>query len=174
MKLSKLFTKTLKTNPADETAINAQLLIRGGFVSKVMAGVYEYMPLGWRVLQKINNIIREELNKIGADELYLSVFQDRETWQATGRWDSAKEVMYQFKDTTGKEYGLGFTHEEPLTATARHYINSYKDLPKAVYQIQTKFRNEARAKSGLLRGREFLMKDLYSFHTTQEDLDQYY
>ena len=174
MRLSKLFTKTLRETPSDETAVNAQLLIRGGFIAKVMAGVYEYMPLGLRVLNKINNIIREELDKTGAEELYLSVLQNKETWSTTGRWDEAKEVMYQFKDSTGREQGLGFTHEEPLTATARHFIQSYKDLPRAVYQIQTKFRNEPRAKSGLLRGREFLMKDLYSFHATQNDLDRYY
>ena len=104
----------------------------------------------------------------------MSVFQNKDTWAATGRWESAKEVMYQFKDATGKDLGLGFTHEEPLTSAARHFISSYKDLPKSVYQIQTKFRREERAKSGLLRGREFLMKDLYSFHSTQEDLDEYY
>ncbi len=174
MRFSELFTKTLKEAPSDETAVNAQLLIRGGYISKVMAGVYEYLPLGFKVLNKINNIIREEMNAVGGQELHMSVFQNKETWAATDRWNSAKEVMYQFKDDAGKEYGLGFTHEEPLTAVARHFIQSYKDLPKAVYQIQTKFRNEARAKSGLLRGREFLMKDLYSFHTTQEDLDGYY
>ena len=174
MKFSQLFTKTLKEAPSDETAVNAQLLIRAGFISKVMAGVYEYMPLGLRVLEKINTIIREEINAIGGQELQMSVFQNKETWSATGRWESAKEVMYQFKDMNDKEYGLGFTHEEPLATSAKHFISSYKDLPKAVYQIQTKFRNEPRAKSGLLRGREFLMKDLYSFHTTQEDLDLYY
>ncbi len=174
MKFSNLFTKTLKDAPTEETAVNAQLLIRGGFISKVMAGVYEYMPLGLRVLNKINSIIREEMNATGAQELFMSVFQNKEVWAKTGRWESAKEVMYQFKDEGGKDYGLGFTHEEPLTAAARHFINSYKDLPKAVYQIQTKFRNEARAKSGLLRGREFLMKDLYSFHVTEADLESYY
>ena len=174
MKFSQSFTKTLKHAPTEEVAVNAQLLIRAGFISKVMAGVYEYLPLGFRVLNKINNIIREEMDAIRGQELSMSVFQNKETWSTTGRWESAKEVMYQFKDDNGKEYGLGFTHEEPLAATARHFVSSYKDLPKAVYQIQTKFRNEARAKSGLLRGREFLMKDLYSFHTTQEDLDPYY
>ncbi|OGM99268.1 MAG: prolyl-tRNA synthetase [Candidatus Yanofskybacteria bacterium RIFCSPLOWO2_01_FULL_41_34] len=174
MKLSKLFTKTLREAPSDETAKNARLLIRGGFVSKVMAGVYEYLPFGLRVLNKINNIIREEMDVVGGQELNMSVFQNKEIWQATGRWDSAKEVMYQFKDNFNKDQGLGFTHEEPIAATARHFISSYKDLPKAVYQIQTKFRNEARAKSGLLRGREFLMKDLYSFHADQNDLDEYY
>ncbi|MBI4117130.1 MAG: prolyl-tRNA synthetase [Parcubacteria group bacterium] len=174
MKLSKLFTKTLREAPKDEESVNAKLLIRGGFVSKVMAGVFEYMPLGWRVLDKINGIIREEMNAIGGQEIFMSVFQDPAVWSLTDRWDEASKVMYQFKDNAGREYGLGFTHEEPLTAAASRYIVSYKDLPKAVYQIQTKFRNEPRAKSGLLRGREFLMKDLYSFHATQENLDDYY
>lgn len=174
MKFSQLFTKTIKEAPSDETAINAKLLIKGGFISKVMAGVYEYMPLGWRVLSKINNIIRDEMNAAGGQEIFMSVFQSKDVWSATGRWDSAKEVMFQFKDSSQREVGLGFTHEEPLTVAARHFINSYKDLPKAVYQIQTKFRNEQRAKSGLLRGREFLMKDLYSFHATTDDLDDYY
>jgi len=174
MRQSQLFTKTLKDAPADETAINAKLLIRGGFVHKVMAGVYAYLPLGQRVLERINTIIREEMNATGAQELSMTVFQNKETWAATGRWDSAKEVMYQFKDSRGSDVGLGWTHEEPLTAIAVHHINSYRDLPKAVYQIQTKFRNEPRAKSGILRGREFLMKDLYSFHASHESLDEYY
>src|SRR3989344_2965150 len=174
MKFSQLFTKTIKEAPTDETAINAKLLIRGGFIAKVMAGVYEYMRVGLRVLNKINGIIREEMDSVGGQEIFMSVLQNKENWNTTGRWESAKDVMYQFKDDAGKEYGLGFTHEEPLTATAGHFINSYKDLPKAVYQIQTKFRNEARAKSGLLRGREFLMKDLYSFQTRQEGLYPYF
>lgn len=174
MKLSQLFTKTLREPPKDEESTNAKLLIRAGFISKVMAGVYEYMPLGWRVLNKIKNIIREEIDAIDGQEIFMSVFQDPAVWAMTDRWNEAAGVMYQFKDNIGKEYGLGFTHEEPLTVDASRYINSYKDLPKAVYQIQTKFRNEPRAKSGLLRGREFLMKDLYSFHTTQEDLNVYY
>ena len=174
MRLSQLFTKTIKEVPADEEAANAQLLIRAGFISKVIAGVYNFMPLGLRVLDKVNNIIREEMNATGAYELHMSVLQNKSTWDATGRWDSAKEVMYQFKDTSGKDMGLGWTHEEPLTEAAKHYISSYRDLPKAVYQIQVKFRNEPRAKSGLLRGREFLMKDLYSFHATKEDLEKYY
>lgn len=154
--------------------MNAQLLTRGGFVHKVMAGVYEYLPLGLRVLDRINTIIREEMDATGAQELYMSVLQNKETWMKTQRWDSAREVMYQFTDASGHETGLGWTHEEPLTELARHHISSYKDLPKKVYQIQTKFRNEPRAKSGLLRGREFLMKDLYSFHTDEADLDEYY
>jgi prolyl-tRNA synthetase len=174
MRISQSFSKTIREVPADETAVNAKLLIKAGFITKVMAGVYEYMPLGNRVLNKINNIIREEMNAVGGQELFMSVMQSRETWMTTGRWDSANDVMYQFKDSAGHHFGLGFTHEEPLTAAASRFISSYKDLPKAVYQIQTKFRNEERAKSGLLRGREFLMKDLYSFHAEEEDLDEYY
>ncbi|HEX9503203.1 MAG TPA: aminoacyl--tRNA ligase-related protein [Patescibacteria group bacterium] len=174
MKQSELFTKTLREAPKDEQAVNAQFLNRAGFVHKVMAGVYEYLPLGYSVLQKINQIIREEMNAIGGQELHMSILQNKETWAATGRWTSAADVMYQFEDASGKQMGLGWTHEEPLTVIAKHYISSYKDLPKAVYQIQTKFRNEPRAKSGVLRGREFLMKDLYSFHASQEDLDRFY
>lgn len=174
MRFTELFTKTLRDAPADETAVNAQLLIRGGFIHKIAAGVYVYLPLGLRVLDRINDIIRDEMNATGAQELHMSVLQNKETWMTTNRWDSARDVMYQFKDASGHETGLGWTHEEPLTELARHHINSYKDLPRAVYQIQTKFRNEPRAKSGLLRGREFLMKDLYSFHATEENLDEYY
>lgn len=174
MRQSRLFSKTLRTFPKDEQSTNAQLLIRGGFISKVMAGVYEYLPLGLRVLDRINAVIREEMNATGAEELYLSVLQNKETWETTGRWTTAREVMYQFKDAAGKDTGLGWTHEEPITEIARHFISSWRDLPKAVYQIQTKFRNEPRAKAGLLRGREFLMKDLYSFHADEKDLDRYY
>jgi len=174
MKLSELFTKTLREVPTDEEAINAKLLIQGGFVSKVMAGVFEYLPLGFRVLSKINNIIREEMNNINAQEIFMSGLQNKETWKATDRWDKVSEVMYQFKDNSKKDIGLAFTHEEPITITAKHFINSYKDLPKAVYQIHTTFRDEPRAKSGLLRGKEFIMKDLYSFHTDEKSLDDYY
>ncbi len=171
---SELFTKVERNAPKDEVALSAKLLSRAGFVSKVMAGVYEYMPLGLRVLNKINAVIRDEMDKTGAQELFMSVLQNKETWAKSGRWETAKGVMYQFKDASDKEIGLGWTHEEPLTAVAKRYINSYKDLPRAVYQIQTKFRNEPRAKSGLLRSREFLMKDLYSFHASEECLDKYY
>ncbi|MFH1193189.1 MAG: aminoacyl--tRNA ligase-related protein [Candidatus Jorgensenbacteria bacterium] len=174
MRQSRLFTKTLRAAPKDEESANAQLLVRGGFIAKVMAGVYEYLPLGLKVLDKINAVIRDEMNGTGAEELFLSVLQSKDTWTATGRWESAKEVMYQFKDAAKHDVGLGWTHEEPITALARHFITSYQDLPRAVYQIQTKFRNEARAKSGLLRGREFLMKDLYSFHADEKDLNEYY
>jgi len=171
---SRLFSKTERHAPKDEISRNAQFLIRGGFIHKVMAGVYEYLPLGLRVLDKVNGIIREEINSTGAEELMMSILQNKETWATTERWKTAADIMYQFKDSTGKELGLGWTHEEPLTVVAKHFIQSYADLPKAVYQIQTKFRNEPRAKSGLLRGREFLMKDLYSFHADHKDLDSYY
>jgi len=178
MRQSQLFTKTLKTMPKDEEAINAQLLIRGGFVRKLAAGVYTHLPLGWRVLHKINQIIREEMNAIGGQELLMPTLVPKEYWEKSKRWDT--EVMYKLSVSNEKErasaenFGLGWTHEEVITYLATHFINSYKDLPLAVYQIQTKFRNEPRAKSGLLRGREFMMKDLYSFHTTKEDLDGYY
>jgi prolyl-tRNA synthetase len=171
---SELFTKVERNAPKDEVALSAKLLERAGFVSKVMAGVYEFMPLGLRVLNKINAIIRDEMDKTGAQEIFMSVLQSKETWSRSGRWETARDVMYQFKDAGGREVGLGWTHEEPITVVAKKYISSYRDLPKAVYQIQTKFRNELRAKSGLLRSREFLMKDLYSFHASEESLNEYY
>lgn len=171
---SRLFGKTLRDNPKDEVSKNAILLERGGFVYKTMAGVYDYLPLGLRVLKKIEAIIREEMNAIGGQELFLSAFQPRERWEKTGRWESAKEVMYQLKDHSGRSLGLGFTHEEAVAEIATCSIFSYKDLPLYVYQIQTKFRDEPRAKSGLVRGREFLMKDLYSFHTDEKDLERFY
>ncbi|RME57884.1 hypothetical protein D6779_07710 [Candidatus Parcubacteria bacterium] len=174
MRQSLLFSKIEKHDPKDEAARNARLLIRGGFIAKVMAGVYDYLPLGLRVVKKITAIVREEMNALGAEELSLSVLQDKQHWMHTGRWDLAKEVMYQFTDARGKEIGLGWTNEEPITALAKRFISSYKDLPRAVYQIQLKFRNEPRAKSGLLRGREFTMKDLYSFHADSNDLDRFY
>ena len=175
MRQSQLFGKTLRESPKDEVSVNAQLLERGGFVYKTMAGVYDYLPLGWRVLNKINQVIREEMNAIGGQELLLSAMQPRERWEKTGRWQTlGEEVMYQFKDRSDRELGLAPTHEEALAEIALRTISSYKDLPLYVYQIQTKFRSELRAKSGLMRGREFVMKDLYSFHTDKKDLDRYY
>ncbi|MDP3710263.1 MAG: aminoacyl--tRNA ligase-related protein [bacterium] len=172
---SKIFSKTLREDPKDEVSTNAKLLERGGFIYKTMAGVYDFLPLGWRVLNKINNIIREEMNAVGGQEIFLTAMQPRERWEKTGRWKLlGEEVMYQFKDRFGHEVGLASTHEEAVTEIATRFIQSYKDLPLAVYQIQTKYRSESRAKSGLIRGREFLMKDLYSFHATTEDLDRYY
>lgn len=169
---SQLFSKTLKTFPKDEESVNAKFLIRAGFIKKTSAGVYSYLPLGWRVLSKINNIIREEMNAIAGQELLMPALVAKEYWEKTGRWKV--EAMYKLKSIYGEEYGLGWTHEEIITDLARQLISSYQDLPLALYQIQTKFRQEARPKSGLLRGREFWMKDLYSFHTNQDDLEKYY
>ena len=172
MRQSKLFGKTIKEVPKDETSVNAQLLLRGGFVDKSMAGVYNYLPLGLRTLRKIENIIREEMNAIGGQEILMPALQKKEDWKITGRWEI--DVMMKVKTFFDKEYGLGWTHEEVVTPLAKKYIKSYKDFPFSVYQIQTKFRSEKRAKSGILRGREFSMKDLYSFHTDEKDLDKYY
>ncbi|MBI3305315.1 hypothetical protein HYZ80_03275 [Candidatus Parcubacteria bacterium] len=174
MRQSILFGKTTRQNPKDEVSVNAQLLVRGGFVAKVMAGVYAFLPLGLRVLERINTIIREEMNAIGGQELLLSALQSKDLWVKTGRWETLRDVMYQFKDSSDRELGLGITHEEPLAEVAKNSIRSYKDLPLYLYQIQLKFRNEPRAKSGLIRLREFFMKDLYSFDRNQAGLDAYY
>jgi prolyl-tRNA synthetase len=167
---SQLFAKTRKEAPRDEEAKNAKLLIRAGFVEKLSAGVYAYLPLGWRVIERINAVIRYEMKAIGAEELMMPSLVAREYWQKSNRWET--DVMYKVGE--GNAFGLGWTHEEVITALALHSISSYQDLPCAVYQIQTKFRNEPRARSGLIRGKEFIMKDLYSFHTDLEDLNGYY
>lgn len=172
MRQSLLFSKTRREAPQDEVAANANLLIKAGFIAKELSGVYSYLPLGWRTLQKINGIIRREMEKLGAEEVFLSVFQKRESWQTSGRYELP--VWFKTKLANENEIGLGWTHEEAIATIARDHLRSYKDLPKAVYQIQTKFRNEERAKSGLLRGREFLMKDMYSFHADADDLDKFY
>jgi prolyl-tRNA synthetase len=175
MRQSRLFTKTRREAPKDEVAKNAQLLIRGGFVHKELAGVYSLLPLGLRVLQKINALIEREMQTLGALPLHLSALQDPAPWQASGRWsDEDLDVWFKTKLKNESELGLAPTHEEPLTALMREFIKSYRDLPVAVYQIQTKFRNELRAKSGLIRGREFLMKDLYSFHASEASCDEFY
>jgi len=175
MRQSHIFTKTRREAPKDEVAKNAQLLIRAGFIHKEMAGVYSYLPLGLRTLNKIVGIIREEMNAIGGQEVHLTALQDKALWEKTGRWNDAV-VDDWFKTTfkSGAEVGLGFTHEEPLTALMKNHIRSFRDLPQAVYQFQTKFRNEKRAKSGILRGREFLMKDLYSFNVDEKTHNEYY
>ncbi len=173
MKQSQLFTKTRREAPKDEVSKNAQLLIRAGYVHKEMAGVYSFLPLGLRVFKKIEGVIRDEMNKIGGQEVFLAALHPKENWVATGRWDGL-DVLFKLKDAAEHEYALGATHEEIITPLAKEYISSYRDLPFATYQIQNKFRAELRAKSGILRGREFVMKDLYSFHASQEDLDQYY
>jgi prolyl-tRNA synthetase len=173
MRQSQLLSKTLKDISKDEVSLNAQLLLRAGFVDKLMAGVFSYLPLGLRVLTKIENIIREEMNLIGAQEILMPALHPRENWDITERWDVV-DVLFKLKGAGEKDLALGATHEEIVTPLVQKFVFSYKDLPQAVYQIQTKFRNEPRAKSGLLRGREFRMKDLYSFHTSQEELDDYY
>lgn len=173
MRQSKLFTRTKKEVPADEVSRNAEFLIRGGFIHKEMAGVYSYLPLGLRVLKNIENIIREEMNKVGGQEVLMSSFQPKENWEKTGRW-SAMDDLYKVPDSSGREVALGPTHEEIVVPILKNYVTSYKDFPLAIYQIQNKFRMELRAKSGLLRGREFIMKDMYSFHTSQEDLEDFY
>lgn len=175
MKQSLLFGKTTKTAPKDEVSRNAELLIRAGFIDKLMAGVYSYLPLGLRALDKIKNITRQEINGLGGQEILMPALHPRALWEETGRWsDPGTTVMFQFKGREDKEYGLGWTHEEVVVDIARKRVSSYKDLPFSLYQIQDKFRDEPRAKSGLLRGREFSMKDLYSFHATEEDLLNFY
>ena len=174
VRYSKLFGKSLRDAPTGETSKNAKFLIKGGFVTKHMAGVYNLLPLGLRVVSKISNIIREEINSIDGQEVFMTVLQPKELWDETGRWDKLKGAMYQMKDSSGKDVGLGFTHEEPMISTARARAKSYKDLPIYLYQIQTKFRDEPRPRSGLIRGREFMMKDLYSFTSSKEELDKYY
>ncbi len=175
MRVSQLFTKTQKQAPADEVSKNAQLLIRAGYIHKEMAGVYTFLPLGLKVLDNICQVIREEMNAIGGQELKLTALQDPAIWQITDRWDDDKvDVWFKTRLKNGSEIGLGPTHEEPLIRAVRPFVKSYKDLPFLAYQIQTKFRNEVRAKSGVMRGREFLMKDLYSFARNEDEHDELY
>lgn len=175
MRRSQLFIKTRKDAPSDEVSKNAQLLIRAGYVYKVMAGVYAYTPLGIRVLENIKQIVREEMNAIAGCELIMSSLQKPETWEETGRWsDEAVDVWFKTSLKDGTEVGLAWSHEEAIVEMMKQHITSYKDLPQSVYQFQTKFRNELRSKSGIMRGREFVMKDMYSVHTSQEDMDKYY
>lgn len=175
MKQSKLFSKTRREAPKDEVSKNAELLIRAGFIYKDMAGVYTFLPLGLRVLNKISNIIREEMNKLGAEEMLLTSLQDKKVWEKTGRWsDDVVDNWFKTKLKNDTELGLGFTHEEPLTRLMKDYIRSFRDLPLYVYQIQTKFRNEARAKSGIMRMREFYMKDMYSFSKDNAQHEEFY
>ena len=175
MRQSQLFTKTRKEAPADEVAKNAQLLIRAGFIYKNMAGAYTFLPLGWRVINKINAIIREEMDAIGGQEMYMPSLQDPELWKKTDRWsDDLVDVWFKSELKAGGEIGFAWTHEEVVTDIMRQYVSSYKDLPLFAYHIQTKFRNEIRAKSGIMRTREFAMKDLYSFCATEEQHNAFY
>lgn len=175
MRQSQLFTKTRREAPKDEVSKNAQLLIRAGYVHKEMAGAYSYLPLGYRVLQNIITVIREEMNKIGGQEVLMTTLQEPKHWETTGRWsDKAVDVWFKTELKSGGELGLAPTHEEPLTNLMREHIASYRDLPTYVYQFQNKFRNELRAKSGIMRSREFIMKDLYSFSRSEEEFRQFY
>lgn len=173
MKQSELFVKTLRDDPKDEVSVNAKLLIRAGFIDKLMSGVFTLLPLGFKVVKKIENIIREEMENLGAFEIFMPALHPKENWEATGRWDSMDD-LYKISDKSGREFALGPTHEEIITPLVKKFIQSYRDLPFSAFQFQDKFRMELRAKSGILRGREFMMKDLYSFHLSEADLDSFY
>jgi len=175
MRQSQLFTKTRREAPTDEVSKNAQLLIRAGYVSKEMAGVYAYLPLGLKVQEKIKQIVREEMDNLGGQELLMTVLQDKETWQKTDRWDDKiVDIWFKTKLKNDTEVGLAWSHEEPIGKMMKNYISSYKDLPVYVYQFQNKMRNETRAKSGVMRGREFVMKDAYSFCRGEDDHNEIY
>lgn len=173
MKYSSNFAKTSKTAPADADSANAKFLIQAGFVDQTMAGVYTWLPFGLAVLKKVEQIVREEMNALGALEIFMPSLHPKEFWEATNRWDHV-DILFKIHSQTDKDYALGASHEEVVTPLAKKFIESYKNLPFATYQINTKFRDELRAKSGVLRGREFRMKDMYSFHTSQEDLSAFY
>lgn len=175
MRSSQLFTKTSKTVPADETAKNAQLLIQAGFIYKVMAGVYAYTPLGLKVVENIKQIVREEMNAVQGQELIMTNLQPRDTWETTGRWDDEiVDIWFKTKLKDETEIGLAWSHEEPIIEMMKQFLHSYKDMPVSVYQFQTKLRNELRAKSGVMRGREFIMKDMYSMSIDVAQHDAYY
>lgn len=175
MRVTEIFTKTSKTAPGDEVAKNAQLLIRAGFVHKEMAGVYAYLPYGLRVVEKIKQVVREEMNAIRSNELIMTGLQRKDVWEKTGRWsDEVVDIWFKTKLQDDTELGLGWSHEEPIVEMLKGHVQSYKDLPVSLYQFQTKMRNELRAKSGIMRGREFVMKDMYSFHDSAEALEAYY
>lgn len=169
-----VFPKTRRSDPKDAVAVNHKLLVRGGFIDQLMAGSWTLLPLGWRVVSKINQIIREEMDTTGALEMLMPLMHPKEVWAETGRWNSANEIMYKLKDTREKDLVLAFTHEEVVLDLVRKHIQSYLDLPIKIYHFSTKFRNETRATGGILRGREFMMKDLYSIHASEEDFWNYY
>lgn len=170
---SKLFCKTTKNKTSGTESASHDLLVRAGYIDQLMAGVYSFLPLGFLVLKNIENIIRENMNALGGQEILMPVLQPKENWQKTGRWEGL-DILFKVKGSGDKEYALGPTHEEVVSPLAKKVVFSYRDLPFYLFQIQTKFRDELRAKSGILRTREFLMKDLYSFHANQADLDDYY
>jgi prolyl-tRNA synthetase len=175
MRQSQLFTKTRKEAPSDETSKNAQLLIKGGFIHKEMAGVYSMLPLGFKVMNKIKKIIAEEMEKLGSQEIIMSTLQPRDIWEKTDRWSSEKvDIWFKTELKNGNQIGLGWSHEEPITNMVKDHIASYKDLPVFVHQFQNKLRNEERAKSGVMRCREFVMKDMYSYTTSEEQHMDFY
>ncbi|MFI5270775.1 MAG: proline--tRNA ligase [Candidatus Saccharimonadales bacterium] len=175
MRLSKQFTKTRKTVPADETSRNAQLLIQAGYIHKELAGVYAYLPFGIQVLENIKSIVREEMNSLGSQELIMTSLQRKELWEKTDRWgDENVDIWFKTKLKNGSDVGLAWSHEEPMVDMMKNFVSSYRELPVAVYQFQTKFRNELRAKSGIMRGREFVMKDLYGFSRNDQELLEFY
>ncbi|MCD6177778.1 prolyl-tRNA synthetase [bacterium] len=173
MRQSQLFTKTLKKVPKDEVSKSAQLLLRAGFIDKLSAGVYTFLPLGLRVIEKIEKIIDEEMKSLGAQRILMPALVPKKNWETTGRWESF-DALFKLKGKNKIEYALGATHEEVVVPLVRKHVSSWRDLPLAIFQIQDKFRDELRTKSGILRTREFLMKDLYSFHASQKDLDLFY
>ena len=173
MRFSEVFTKIRREAPKDEESLNAKLLIQGGFIDKLAAGIYTFLPLGLRVLNKIENIVREEMNAIGGEEMLMPALQPKENWETSGRWQGF-DALFKLKSRYGAEFALGPTHEEILYPLLKNHIFSYRDLPVRAYQIQTKFRDEPRAKSGLLRSKEFRMKDMYSFHANDKDRDAFY
>lgn len=173
MRFSETFVKTLKDAPKDAETVNHQLLVRAGYVRQLMAGVYTYLPFGIRVLNKISQIIREEMDAIGGREVLMPLMHPASIWKQTGGWDHI-DVLFKVKSRTKKDYALAQSHEEVVTPLAKEFVHTYKDLPLSIYHIQWKFRDELRSKSGILRGREFLMKDLYSWHIDQKDFDDFY
>ena len=174
MKYSRAFIKTFKETPKEAENISSALLLRGGYIDQETSGIYSLLPLGWKVIQKISNIIREEMDSIGGMEIVMPAMQPKELWVSTGRWDKMDPPLFKFKDRHEKEFGLGSTHEEVIVDLVRNRISSYKELPLMLYQIQDIFRNEIRSTGGLLRTREFLMKDAYSFHASEKDFEDYY
>lgn len=174
MKQSLLFAPTLREVPKDAEVLSHKILLKGGYIKQIAAGIYTYLPLGYRVIKKIENIIREELDRIGCSELLMPSLNPKDLWVESGRWDEYGKEMMRLKDRHEREFCLGPTHEEVITSIVREHVTSYKKLPLALYQIQTKYRDEFRPRFGLMRGREFIMKDLYTFHATEEDLDEWY
>src|SRR3989304_1295030 len=174
MRFSNMLIATLKETPADAEAISHILMLRAGYIKQLAAGLYIYLPLGVRVIERINKILREEMNAIGAQEITMPALHPSEVWQETGRWDEIGDEMFRLKDRGGRDMCLGMTHEEIVTWVAAREIRSYRDLPQTWYQIQVKLRDEARPKSGVLRTREFSMKDSYSFDASDEGLEKNY